>query len=265
MATTQICFISHGGGPLPLLDPQDNREMIETLLQIRDEIRRPKAILVISAHWEEAVPTLIAGEQPGLIYDYSGFPPEAYQIQYPCQGSPELADRVHQALADEGIESVKNRERGFDHGLYVPLKIMFPEADIPCVELSLLRNLDPEQHIRLGEALASLNDPDLLILGSGFSFHNMRAFFSHSSEVEAQQNADFEDWLQETCGDDSLDEAQRRSRLVNWLQQSPAARYNHPREEHLLPLHVCYGAAQSACRKSYRLEILGKQTSMYLW
>ncbi|QCU90059.1 DODA-type extradiol aromatic ring-opening family dioxygenase [Thiomicrorhabdus sediminis] len=265
MSNKQICFISHGGGPLPLLQPKNNQQMIDTLLQIRKLLTRPKAILVISAHWEASRPTITAGKNPQLIYDYSGFPDAAYHIEYPCRGEPQLAQALYKALNRAGLNPVLDEARGFDHGLYVPLKILYPDADIPCVQLSLLDSLNAQKHIALGEVLAGLDFENLLIIGSGFSFHNMRAFFSDEGDKERQYNIDFENWLVQTLSDMAITEDERRLRLTDWLKVSPAARYNHPREEHLLPLHVCYGAAQSACDKFYRLQILTKQTSMYVW
>jgi len=125
---------------------------------------------VISAHWEERVPTITAQGSPPLIYDYFGFPPEAYTITYPAPGNPALAQALYGALEEEGFTPKLDTHRGFDHGLFVPLKIMYPNADIPCVQLSLIKGLDSETHLRLGKALRSLKEQNLLILGSGFRF-----------------------------------------------------------------------------------------------
>jgi aromatic ring-opening dioxygenase catalytic subunit (LigB family) len=141
---------------------------------------------------------------------------------------------------------------------------MYPEADIPCVQLSLVKSLDPAEHIKLGRALQDLGDQSLLLIGSGFSFHNMKAFFTPETDDTKAMNESFERWLLETCSDQKLAEEERRQRLVSW-ESAPFARYCHPREEHLLPLHVCYGFAASACSKFYELQILNKKSSMYLW
>ena len=148
--------------------------------------------------------------------------------------------------------------------LFVPLKIMYPEADIPCVQLSLVRGLDPAAHIDLGKALRSLGDQSLLLIGSGFSFHNMNAFFAPETDESRNMNHAFDRWLLETCSALDLSEEERKQRLINW-ESAPFARYCHPREEHLLPLHVCYGFAAAACSSSYELQILNKKSSMYLW
>lgn len=261
----QILFLSHGGGPLPLLGDEGHREMVAGLQAIAaTRLARPRAILVISAHWETRVPTLTSGMMPALIYDYYGFPPESYSISYPCPGAPELAGAVHGALRAAGFEAQLDAARGFDHGLFVPLKIMYPDADIPCIQLSLLQSLDPADHLRMGTALAGLQHEGVLVIGSGFSFHNLRAFFGADSPESRAQNEAFEAWLIETCTDRGLSEDERTQRMVNWAQ-APSARYCHPREEHLLPLHVCYGMAGSACNEHFELEIMRKKASLYLW
>lgn len=259
-----VFFLSHGGGPLPLLGDPNHIEMVTLLQKIAAEIRRPSAILVISAHWEENVATVTSGAHPDLIYDYYNFPAESYEIQYPCPGHPELAQSTQIAMKRAGIASESNSSRGFDHGLFIPLKVMYPEADIPCIQLSLLNSLNPENHLRLGEALQGLEQENLLVIGSGFSFHNMQAFFKPDDTPTRAMNHAFEDWLKETCSDPSVSEPERRARLLHW-DKAPHARYCHPREEHLIPLHVCYGLAQSSCSESYSLNILSKRASMYLW
>lgn len=257
-------FLSHGGGPLPLLGDDAHAEMVACLKEIAATIARPSAIIVVSAHWEAGNATVTSGANPGLIYDYSGFPPESYEIKYPCPGNPPLAGSITEQLEKAGIDTSSDNTRGFDHGLFVPLKIMYPEADIPCVQLSLVNGLDPLTHIRLGSAIQDLADPSMLLIGSGFSFHNMKAFFSPETVNTKSANVSFEQWLLDTCSNQSMSEEERTKRLVNW-ETAPSARFCHPREEHLLPLQVCYGYASSACSKSYALQILNKESSMYLW
>ena len=260
----QVLFLSHGGGPLPLLGDPAHHEMVQCLQRIAPQLRRPDAILVVSAHWEEALPTLTSGQSPGLIYDYAGFPVESYQIAYPCPGFPALAEAIAAQFLAAGIGAKLDPQRGFDHGLFVPLKILFPQAMVPCVQLSLLSSLDPLDHLNLGRLLRGLNQPNLLVIGSGFSFHNMGEFFRSPSAETREKNGAFEDWLVETCSSELLSEAEREQRLLHW-QQAPHGRFCHPREEHLLPLHVCYGLAQAACPAPFQLTILDKRTSMYLW
>lgn len=262
--TKQTLFISHGGGPLPLFADSGHTEMVGNLEKIALELVKPSAILLISAHWEEKRPTVTGNASPSLLYDYSGFPAESYQITYPAKGAPGLAQSVVSILGDNGIETIVDDARGFDHGMFIPLKIMYPQADIPCVQLSLARGLDPALHIAIGEGLSTLDQEKLLIIGSGFSFHNMREFFSPQTAQKRLMNELFEDWLVETCSSPALEESQRTERLTNW-QEAPHARYCHPREEHLLPLHVCYGVNKRACSKYYRLTILGVKASVYIW
>ena len=257
-------FLSHGGGPLPLLGDHAHADMVTCLKEIATTSSRPSVIIVVSAHWEADEATVTSGANPSLIYDYSGFPPKSYKIEYPCSGNPLLADSILKQLTKAGIQSSSNRARGLDHGVFIPLKIMYPEADIPCVQLSLIKGLDPLQHILLGRALQELADSSVLLIGSGFSFHNMKAFFTPETVDSKKANHSFEHWLIDTCSNENLSEEERTQRLVRWVD-TPFARYCHPREEHLMPLHVCYGFAASACTKHYELEILNKASSMYLW
>lgn len=257
-------FISHGGGPLPLLGDEGHSEMVACLREISSKLEIPSAILFVSAHWEESTPTITSATRPPLIYDYYGFPEESYSIEYPCPGEPALARKVHNVLENANISARLDGKRGFDHGLFVPLKIMYPEADIPCVQLSLVNSLDPLEHINIGRALQNLDYDNLLIIGSGFSFHNMKAFFAPETSGAKAQNKSFENWLLDSCSNQGIDEEERTKRLVQWAE-APSARYCHPREEHLLPLHVCYGFAGTHCSDRFELKILNKKSSMYLW
>lgn len=259
-----VLFLSHGGGPMPLLGDPDHEELVQSLRKVASVIKKPSAIVVISAHWEEPIASITAAAEPPLIYDYRGFPEESYRLKYPCLGEPDLAAKITKALGDAGVETVLDKQRGLDHGVFVPLMIMYPEADIPCVQVSLLNSLNPLEHIEMGRALQSLPLDDVLVIGSGFSFHNMGAFFAEETSESKDKNKAFESWLLETCSDQKIDEADRASRLVGW-SDAPHARYCHPREEHLLPLHVCYGLAGVSCTETFELQILRKKSSMYLW
>lgn len=234
----RVLFLSHGGGPMPLLGDEGHKEMVACLQEITTQIHKPSAIIVVSAHWEENISTITSGATPSLIYDYYGFPEESYAIKYPCSGEPFLASQIHNLLENAGIASSLDEQRGFDHGLFVPLTIMYPDADIPCVQLSLINTLNPAEHINIGRALQELDYDNLLIIGSGFSFHNMRAFFTPETSESKRMNESFENWLLTTCSTSDSDEKQRSQKLIQW-ENAPGARYCHPREEHLLPLHVC--------------------------
>ncbi len=260
----RVLFLSHGGGPLPLLGDPGHREMVAFLDHLRPLLGRPDAILIASAHWETSPPAVTGGAAPRLIYDYYGFPEASYHIQYPAPGHPELAERLVQALERGGLDAELDPARGFDHGLFVPLKLLFPEADIPCLQIALDGGLDPEQHLRMGQALAQFPVENVLILGSGFSFHNMAGFFGPANAALDRANRDFESWLETTLTNGDLTEGERWRRLVEW-EMAPGARACHPREEHLLPLHLCYGAGAGPPQAAYSMEILGKRASAFLW
>jgi aromatic ring-opening dioxygenase catalytic subunit (LigB family) len=258
-----VLFIPHGGGPLPLLDDPGHQALIDFLQGIPARIPTPSAICVISAHWEESTATITSNASPSLIYDYYGFPESAYAIQYPALGSPSLAIKIYTVLQQSGIPAHLDEHRAFDHGLFVPLKLMFPDAGIPCVQLSLLNNLDPAAHMAIGKALRPLRRDNVLFIGSGFSFHNMRAFFSGNQGVD-EQNTTFQKWLIDTCTDPKLSLAERTSRLIAW-DRAPSSRYCHPREEHLLPLQVCAGLSDDVAELVFDGEVLGKKACGFIW
>lgn len=258
-----IIFLSHGGGPLPLLGDPSHQEMNAAFVELAQYLPQPRCILVISAHWETDTPYVTGSAQPELIYDYYGFPEESYQIKYPAPGEPTLAAQLVAHLRQAG-QSAQLSPRGFDHGVFVPLKLLYPAADIPCLQLSLPHDMNPALSLELGKALNDFPVEDLLIVGSGLSFHNLRAFFAPLNAQTRAENEGFEDWLVETCCAPQLSHAEREQRLLNW-EQAPGARFCHPREEHLLPLHVCYGAAQQAADEVLRYRIVDKYTSSYVW
>ncbi len=262
--STEILYLSHGGGPMPLLGDTDHREMVVHLQDLAGRLLKPSAILLISAHWEEPLPTITSNPTPSLVYDYYGFPPESYEIQYPCPGEPRLAQQVYEVLEKAGITARLDAERGLDHGAFVPLKLMYPAADIPCIQLSLSNDLSAKTHLAIGRALRALQYDGLLVIGSGFSFHNMRAFFTPGVPGIDAKNQAFEDWLLETCASPALAESERSDRLADW-EKAPHARFCHPREEHLLPLHICYGMAGKICDEHIPVKILGKQSSIFRW
>jgi len=259
----QIVYFSHGGGPLPLLGDPGHRAMVDFMRQLPAQLRKPDAILVISAHWEESAATLLGAKKPPMFYDYYGFPAEAYKVTYPAPGSPNLARRIAEILQQSNIPSAIDAQRGFDHGLFIPLMLMYPQADIPSLQLSLLRGLRPAAHIALGNALRALARENMLVIGSGFSFHNMRAFSWEDNGAPDPANDAFQDWLIETCAG-PLPQAEREQRLIEW-EKAPSARYCHPREEHLLPLHVCLGMAGKPAKVVFDDRILGKRGVAFLW
>ncbi len=243
VSTTQrmpTLYLPHGGGPCFFMDwtmgPADTwHRMADWLRGIGATLpAAPKALLVISAHWEEALPTVTTAAQPSLLYDYYGFPEHTYQLTWPAPGAPDVAARVRALLGAAGIDSAEDGARGLDHGVFIPLKLSFPEAHIPTLQLSLARGLDPALHLRIGRALAPLRDEGVFIIGSGMSYHNMRGFNRADSRAHSVA---FDDWLVA-----SLAGPDAHARLTAW-GTAPAARETHPREEHLLPLMVVAGAA----------------------
>jgi len=264
MKKATIVYFSHGGGPLPILGDPDHQAMIDFMRQLPAKIPRPQAILVISAHWEEDEATLIAAERPAMFYDYYGFPEEAYKINYPAPGNPELATEIALVLNGQKIPAHFDPIRGFDHGLFIPLKMMYPQADIPCLQMSLLHSLDAAEHIALGKALRPLLEKNILVIGSGFSFHNMSAFFNQVHPKVDEANSMFQDWLIETCSGQGLSLEEREKRLTNW-EKAPNARFCHPREEHLLPLMACFGMAGAPGKVVFDDKILKKRALAFLW
>jgi len=265
-ALSPVLYLPHGGGPLPVLGDKGHEKMVSFLQEITGELGEPSAILVISAHWEEEKATITSNSHPEIIYDYYGFPAEAYTIQYAAPGNPELVKEIYALLIACGIPARLDQQRGFDHGLFVPLKLMYPKAQIPCIQLSLLKNLDPGKHIALGKAIASLREKNILIIGSGMSFHNLKTFFSNNID-SSKENEGFDHWLIETCTDPAISSEAREQRLIEW-EKAPFARFCHPREEHFLPLHVCYGiacAGSSMAKVVFNDQIMGKKVTSLLW
>jgi aromatic ring-opening dioxygenase catalytic subunit (LigB family) len=205
MSRLPTLFIPHGGGPCFFMnwDPPDTwHRMAGYLQRVPDDVgARPRALVVISGHWEEKVVTIQNNPAPPLLYDYYGFPESTYQITFPAPGSSEIAARISELLKAEGIECQYDHARGFDHGVFIPLKVAYPKADVPIVQVSLLAGMDPAEHIRFGQALAPLRDDGILIIGSGMSYHNMRTFKSNmrssNGGVPDQGSQRFGDWLEQ--------------------------------------------------------------------
>ena len=199
--------------------------------------RTPRAVLVVSGHWEEVDFTVSSSPNPGMVYDYYGFPEETYHIRYPAPGSPAVAARVAALLAEAGWNVRSDAQRGFDHGTFSLLTPMYSNAEVPIVQLSLRSSLDPEEHFAAGQALAPLRDEGVLIIGSGQSYHNLAKL----GPINAGSAALFDGWLRRTLLRSSPED--RRAELVQWAK-APAARESHPREDHLIPLMVAAGAAR---------------------
>lgn len=242
-AALPALFVSHGGGPWPWMDGpfRAMHARLEASLRALPASldAPPRAVLLVSAHWEAPAFTLGSAATHTLLYDYSGFPAETYHLHYPARGAPELAAHAVALLQAAGLPGARDATRGLDHGAFVPLALAWPGAEVPVVPMSLRTGLDPAEHLRAGAALAPLCKDGVLLLASGSSYHNLH---DRGREGSAPSEA-FDDWLQQVLVRDPP--AARAASLIDWTG-APAARIAHPREEHLLPLMVAVGAAGDA-------------------
>lgn len=259
----QVIYISHGGGPLPILGDASHESMVKFMKTLPSKLHKPKAIVVFSAHWEEDIIKVQSNIQPDLIYDYYGFPEVSYQLKYNSKGQPELAKEITETLIESGVSCELSKDRPYDHGSYIPLMLMYPEADIPVIQVSLSHSLKAQTHYNIGKALQPLMSRNILWIGSGFSFHNMRAFdFSGTNTID-QKNDAFQNALIEICCHGSFTPHKAQA-LLQW-DQLEGARYCHPREEHLLPLHICVGLAESRGEIIFDDYIIGKRAVAFKW
>lgn len=256
-------FIPHGGGPCFFMDwnPADTWVgMAHFLKTVASTLpQRPSAIVMVSAHWLEPQFRVTGQASPELIYDYYGFPAQTYELTYPAPGQPQLAEQIVQHIQAEGLAAQVDSERGFDHGMFIPLKLMFPGADIPVIQLSLRNDLDPAAHLQLGQALAKLRDENVLIIGSGMSFHNMRAY--GDSRFSAP-SAEFDAWLTQVVESHAAERAQ----LLQQWAAAPHAYSCHPagHEEHLIPLLVAAGAgSDNPGQKIYSEQVMKTTISAF--
>lgn len=234
-------FLSHGGGPWPWLKdlrPGVYDQLERSLHNTRRELGElPRAVLMISGHWEADRFLLSSAAHPPMYYDYSGLPEHTYRIRYDAPGDPQLAETVRVMLERGGVPSGLDPRRGYDHGTFSLMQVLYPEAKLPLVQLAMKADFDPAEHIHVGELLAPLRDQGVLIVGSGFSFHDTRSIMSGAGKVPS---ATFDAWLNQTLVDSAPKD--RKQRLIGWAD-APAARAAHPREDHLIPLMVAAGAA----------------------
>lgn len=262
--TLPALFIPHGGGPCFFMDPAGGppdpmwRPMQAYLAGLIASLpERPKAILLVSGHWEERDVTVHVGSGQPLLYDYGGFPEHTYHLRWDALGAPDVALRAKALLEAAGYPVGEERARGWDHGVFIPMKVAVPGADIPLAQMSLRSDLDPIAHIAIGQALAPLRDEGVLIVGSGMSFHNLRV---RGPAAVAPSDA-WDDALVAAVTDP--DPARRRERVAAW-DRLPNARFAHPREEHLLPLMVALGAGgEGPAVCDYRDHVMGWAVSGY--
>lgn len=262
-ARLPTAFVPHGGGPCFFMDwtmgPADTWDELAGFLRSFGDVigARPEAIVVASGHHESDVIEVTAAPAPPMLFDYYGFPPHTYELSYPAPGSPELAGRIGQLLSRAGIPHRADPARGFDHGVFVPMLLMYPQADIPVVQVSLSQDLDAAHHLALGEAIAPLRDEGVLIVGSGMTYHNMALFGTHQAAADSSR---FDTWLTAAC---TGDPARRRAALARWAD-APSGHAAHPRPEHLLPLMVAAGAAgNEPGERVFTDEVMGARISAY--
>ncbi|MGB0683350.1 MAG: DODA-type extradiol aromatic ring-opening family dioxygenase [Magnetovibrionaceae bacterium] len=258
---SKIHFVPHGGGPLPILGEPGHKALVDCLKSLEAELHDASALIVVTAHWETEEIKVSGAAEPGMIFDYYGFPPETYTYSYPAPGAPDLAAEAIRHLAKAGLPGHLDAERGYDHGTFVPLMLMRPKADIPVIQVSILSSMDPAAHIATGRALAPLLETGAVLIGSGLSFHNLKAML-RNAPMENAEDKQFDDWLNGAIlGDDP------ERHLLAW-KDAPAARFCHPREDHLLPLHVCLGAGLEAGLTPKPLfcdKVMGFQASGFSW
>lgn len=234
-------FISHGGGPWPWMkdmQPGVFDELEQSIVRVREELQpRPRSVLMVTGHWEERGFAVSSAERPGMLYDYYGFPPHTYEIHYRAPGSPKLAERVRDLLQEGHVPSRLEGERGYDHGTFTVMEPLYPEADVPVVQMSIERSFDPALHLEAGRLLAPLRAEGVVIVGSGLSYHNLRQMDARGQIPSAR----FDAWLQDTLVGQV---GQERTRALEQWDRAPYARAAHPREDHLIPLMVAVGAAE---------------------
>jgi len=243
----------NGGPSDPMWQPMERylAGLIDSLAE------RPRAILLVSGHWEEAEITVHTGARPDLLFDYYGFPEHTYHLRWDAPGAPDVARRAASLLREAGFATREENARGWDHGVFIPMKVAVPEADIPLAQMSLRADLDPADHIAIGRALAPLRDEGVLIVGSGMSFHNLRARGSAVVAPSAEWDAAL------TAAVTDPDPVRRAERVANW-RTLPHAQFAHPREEHLLPLMVALGASgDGEAVRDHSSNVLGWAVSGY--
>ncbi|CAH0403924.1 unnamed protein product [Chilo suppressalis] len=233
-------FVNHGGGPNPVLGEQSNLEIARSLKEVHKivDFNRLKAIILVTAHWEENQVTISSNERHELLFDYYNFPPESYKYKYEGRGDPELARKIHDALKAAKITTRLDPERGWDHGVFIPMMLIRPEADIPIVQVSILKNQDAKTHYEIGKVLHQFRKDGVSVVGSGLSYHNMGRFkASRGEKDEFIENKEFDEFLTTVCTSDE------KNNIVLW-KEAPGALACHPEGEadHLMPLLVAAGA-----------------------
>jgi aromatic ring-opening dioxygenase catalytic subunit (LigB family) len=271
-----VLALSHGGGPMPVLGDPGSASIVRSLkgrapdilrLNAAAAADRPRAIVLVTAHWSRADPTVSSGAKHRLYYDYGGFPAEAYRLRYDAPGSPEVAARLAELLRDEGMRPELDPVRGWDHGVFVPMLLVRPEADVPIVQLSVLASEDPAQHFAVGRALARLRDENVAVVGSGFaSFHNLMMMRNGATRAPGFKQRNGE-WSDKVTAATQLESSRDREEAFKGWRSWPAAYESHPDggAEHFMPLLVCAGAAGDGKAEYYVDEFMGIDIYSYYW
>lgn len=258
MSRMPTYFISHGGGPWPWIPNMRSafKELEASFNRMHNELpQKPKAVLMVSGHWETEDVSVMHAANPPMVYDYHNFPPHTYDVVYPAPGAPELAEKTAELLKSTGLSVSLNDTQGYDHGAFVPMEILYPAADVPLFQVSIRKNYDPAQHLEIGRALSSLRDQGVLILGSGLSYHNLRLMGPQAKVPSAE----FDAWLTRAL---ELPAKDRTEAILNW-ESAPSARISHQREDHLVPLFVALGAAENdlATKTYFEDDLFGGVTA----
>ncbi|KAH7311894.1 Extradiol ring-cleavage dioxygenase, class III enzyme, subunit B [Rhexocercosporidium sp. MPI-PUGE-AT-0058] len=268
-----VVAVCHGGGPMPVLNDPGHASLIKSMSTLVPQLlnlgtpNAPRAIILVTAHWSETQPTISNGASHSLYYDYGGFPAEAYKLKYPAPGSPGVAEEVFDVLKGAGFEPKMDGVRGWDHGVFVPMLLINPKADIPIIQLSVLRSASPAQHFAMGKALSALRDSGVAIIGSGMpTMHNLRAMFSGQASEDGfrKRNLEWSEKLSETVKVKDMEE--RGKKLEAW-REWVGSKEAHPvgGEEHFLPLLVCAGAGGEAEAGAFKDEMMGLEQLSYYW
>ncbi|KAM0280545.1 hypothetical protein ACHAQH_003990 [Verticillium albo-atrum] len=274
MTRAPVICISHGGGPMPVLGDPGHKDIVASLTKRVPKLLRlntpeaPRAIVVVTAHWSTKTPTISSATHHDLYYDYGGFPREAYSLKYPAPGSPDVAEEVRQALAQQGLNPVLDAKRGWDHGVFIPFLLINPAADIPIVQLSVLASESAEDHRKMGLALASLRDSNVAIVGSGFaSFHNLRKFGELMSGDSAKIRSNVKEWNGVLTSAVETEKGDERAKKLESWRGFPHSFDMHPDRggEHFMPLLVCSGAGGDEVAGKYKDDFLGADIWTYYW
>ncbi|EKG12259.1 Extradiol ring-cleavage dioxygenase class III enzyme subunit B [Macrophomina phaseolina MS6] len=273
MPRAPVVCVSHGGGPMPILGDPEHADFVKSMREKVPDIlklgtaEQPRAIVLVTAHWSERNPTISSGLKHSLLYDYYGFPPESYKLKYDAPGAPDVAREVAEALRSEGLRPDLDEDRGWDHGVFVPMLLINPKADVPIVQMSVMRSENPADHFRMGRALSKLRDSNVAIVGSGFpTLHNLRVMFSgltNDPSFRSRSNA----WSKAVnAAVKEQDPEERQKKLEGW-RSFPGAYEMHPRggAEHFLPLIVCAGAAGEGKLRTYTDKFMGLEMYSYYW